>query len=52
MLRYILGALISVLAALLTIVLVLWFRANGQIKYVDIQRWFKIKKSKINRKNT
>jgi hypothetical protein len=49
MFRYIVAVLIGVLAALLTMLLVLWFRANGRVTYVDIQRWFKMKKSKNSR---
>lgn len=47
MLQYIVAALIGALAALLTIALVMRFRARRRVAYVDIQRWFKSRESKI-----
>jgi hypothetical protein len=46
-LQYFAAALAGALAALLTIALVMRFRARRRVAYVDIQRWFKIRESKI-----
>ncbi len=47
MLQYIVAALAGVLAALLTIVLVIRLYARRRVAYADIQRWFKSRESKI-----
>lgn len=47
MLQYIVAALAGALAALLTIALVVRFHTRRRVAYIDIQRWFKHRESKI-----
>jgi hypothetical protein len=45
MLQYIVAVLAGVLAAFLTIALVMRFRARRRARYTDIRRWFKSRES-------